>query len=164
MQPSGHVFFRDEYETSYELDWSTVNDVIDYLMVVKQPYVWGMAAEGYIRNGILFRKGIVTTTRQVIRPLPDGYEIVAEGSTQIIDFIQMNFPCAINPSDNFSYHVNNGLIPEVICAVTDGPRWADPNEENDDDVIWAEVEADGDTVDTGSADVEYFAFIDVWSA
>lgn len=165
MTPSGHIFYQDEYEQFYEVEWNTVNGVIDLTSTTKQPRVWGKAPEGFIQNGILFRKGIITVERQVFRPFSGGYEIVAEGVSQYEDFIQMNFPCQVGPQDTFKYHLNNGIVDECHGLVSDGSRWADIDNPNDSTAIWGDIDAFGnplaDITVAGGADI--FAFVDVWS-
>ena len=102
--------------------------------------------------------------RQIIRTLNDGYMIVAEGSSQYIDYIQMNFPCGGGPTDPFKYHCDCVTLDEVECRVTEGPRWADPDEVGDSDAIWGDLNADGspvvDLTVTGGA--ELLEWLDVW--
>jgi hypothetical protein len=161
VKAEGRIFYQDCTETLYDVSWSTVGDVIDITTITRNPRVWGKTAEGYIRNGILFRKGIVTVNRQVLRPLASGYEIVAEGSSQYLDFIQMNYPCQEGPRDTFVHHLNYSVTDAIEGRVTDGSRWADPDESIDDDVIWGAVDDSGNVLEgTGSQLLE---FIDVWA-
>lgn len=162
MQPSGNIFYKDEYDTFYVTVWETVGDVIDITSEVRIPYVWGELAQGFVRDGVLFRRGIITTTRQVIKLLNNGYEIVADGSSQIIDFIQMNYPCGPIPLDNFQSHFDNSAQDSVECLVTDGNKWSDA----DDDepyIIWGDVDDLGTDVDITSPSLN-MQWIDVWSA
>lgn len=159
MKPSGHIFYKDEYDTFYDVEWKTVNGVIDLTSTVGQPFVWGKPAAGFMRDGVLFRRGIVTITRQVLRPFAGGYEIVAEGSSQYEDDIQMNFPCKPGPSDPFQYHLDRPIVDDVQTVVTDGPRWADPGEDNDDDMLWGTLDTAGNPAALAGTALE---FIDVW--
>jgi len=162
MKPSGLIFYRDNFDIIYHVEWNTVNGIIDLTSTVKQPRVWGKNPEGYVKNGILFRKGIVTVERQVLRPYSGGYEIIAEGAVQYEDFIQMNFPCQDGPQDTFKHHLNNSIVDECEGLVTDGPRWADVD---DTTAIWGDIDDSGVPIDdittVGGADI--FSFIDVWS-
>ena len=164
MTPSGQIFFKDSYEQFYSIKWDTINGVIDMTTVISQPYVWGKAPSGKIVGGVLFRNGVVTIERQVIRPFTGGYEIVADGVSQYEDLIQMNFPCQKGPSDPFKYHLNNGMIDECESIITEGPRWADPDDQNDADMIWGDIDSAGNPLATptmtGGADI--LAFVDVW--
>lgn len=164
INPSGNVFYKDHYDTIYHVEWNTVGTVIDFTTITMQPYVWGKPSSGYVLNGILFRRGIITVQRQVIRLLTGGYEIVAEGSSQYEDFIQMNFPCATGPVDNFKYHLNCSTVDEIHVKISEGPHWADPDDPDDADAIWGDLNPDGSPIDitvTGVADI--LEWTDVWS-
>jgi len=159
MLPSGSIFYQDAYLMFYLAEWDTVGTRIDITSIIMQPYVWGEEADGYVRDRILYRRGIITVHRQILQPTDDGYEILAEGVSQYIDYIQMSFPCGGGPSDPFAYHINCSPQEEIDIKVTDGPHWADPEEEGDDSV-WGDVDAGG-TV--GDVTGEELAWIDVWS-
>ncbi len=164
MKPEGHILFKDEYDTLYNVDWRTVSGVIDFTSTVGQPFVWGKSRTGFMRDGVLFRRGIVTITRQVLRPFSGGYEIVAEGSSQYEDDIQMNFPCQTGPTDPFKYHLDRFLVDELAITVTDGSRWADPDLFDDDEadafMVWGELDSGGNDITITGATV--LEFIDVW--
>lgn len=161
MQPSGDIFFQDSFEQFYGVIWETTNGLIDVTTTTYQPYVWGDEDDGFIKNGVLFRRGIITVHRQILRQLDDGYEIVAEGASQIIDYIQMNFPCEQGPIDPFTYHLNCGVSDETEFTFTIGTRFGDPDESVDDSAVWGEVSAGG-TV-SGATGEEILEWIDVWS-
>jgi hypothetical protein len=161
VKSEGRIFYQDYTDTIYEVTWSTIGDVIDITTITRNPRLWGHPPEGFVRNGILFRKGIVTVNRQVLRPLASGYEIVAEGSSQYTDYIQMNYPCQEGPRDTFIHHLNYSVTDAIEGQVTDGPHWADPDEPLDFDMIWGAVDDSGDVLEgTGS---ELLEFIDVWA-
>jgi len=160
MKPSGSIFYEDGYGTIYVVAWETVGRNIDITTETRQPYVWGVAPEGFVKNGTVFRKGIITVHRQVLKPLNIGYEVVAEGYSQIIDFIQTNFRCGEVPTDKFQYHYDDAVAESCESIVTDGARWADPNESTDSDVVWGTVNVDG-TVSVGTGE-EDLTWIDVW--
>lgn len=163
MQPSGNIFFQDEWEQFYEVMWETIGDTIDITSIIKQPYVWGAVPEGFVKNGVLYKKGIITTTRQVIRTFNGGYTIVAEGTSQIVDYIQMNYPCGGGPSDRFKYHLDHSISDEIDMVATDGPHWADPSES--DDVVWGDLNNDGSPANdlTGTYADNVLQWIDVWN-
>ncbi len=161
MKESGSIFFKDEYDQIYITQWSTSDGKLDITSVVKQPYVWGKDNEGYIRNGVLFRKGIVTIRRQILTQTSNGYIIISEGSQQSIEDIQMNYPCSVGPVDNFRYHFDNNLVEEVSLSISDGSSWASPSDGND--VIWGEVEEDGSVIDSNSDNSIVVETMDVWT-
>src|SRR4051794_13013206 len=89
LPPTGGLFYRDPAGTLYEVDWFTTADAkIDITTVTKQPYVWGedpgVAALPSVRDGALWRRGTVTIQRQILAAHPSGYEIVSEGSSQVV--------------------------------------------------------------------------------
>lgn len=159
MQPSGHIFFQDEFQQSYDVEWKTTGGVIDFTSTVGQPYIWGIEDVGFIKEGILFRRGIVTITRQVIRIFQGGYEIIAEGTSQFEDDIQMNFPCQVGPTDPFKFHLDRPVVDEIHAVMTEGPHWADSDEDVDDDMVWGDLDVNGDPVSISGTVLE---FIDVW--
>lgn len=161
IKPSGHIFYEDEYNVKYEVQWETVGKSIDLTSIVQQPYVWGEEPSGFIKNGILYRKGIITIHRQILQLMVDGYIIIAEGTSQVIDFIQMNFKCERGPFDAFKYHLNSAISDDAFIKVSDGPRWADPSDVGDNDIIWCDIEPDGSFVEsTGSTSLQW---VDVWN-
>lgn len=165
IKPSGSIFVVDEYQQQYEVDWSTVGDDLDVTTIIKTPYIWGQEPSGFIKNNILFRRGTISVQRHIIRFLDDGYEIVAEGSSSFEDFIQMNFPCEEGPTDPFLYHLDCGVLDDPYFKVLEGPHWADPDDPDDADAIWGDLESDGSPVAevtvTGGADI--LEWIDVWA-
>ena len=152
MKPSGHIFYEDEWAQKYEVQWETVGGAIDITTITQQPYVWGQPQEGFIRSGILYRKGIVTVHRQVIRVDADKYTIIAEGVSQFSDFIQMNFVCETGPTDPFIYHINHSIQDSVSIGVVGGPHWVDPSIP-ESETIWGDVGTDGILVESTGDDV-----------
>lgn len=160
---NGHIFYEDEYTQKYEVQWETINGVIDITTIVMQPYVWGQQPEIRIDNGILYRRGIVTIVRQAIEVLSDGYVIIAEGSSQYEEYIQMNYPCEQGPVDNFKYHLNCSIIDDIYVKVRKGPRWADPDDDDDDLMIWADIDQNGTPLlISGTEEHSYLSWTDVW--
>lgn len=157
MEPNGQIFYQDEFSQSYRLDWKTTGGVIDFTSVIFQPYVWGELPQGYLKAGILFRRGVTTIHRQVLKPFVGGYEIVAEGYSQYIDHGAMNFPCQLGPTDPFRFRLDRPIVDDVQFVVTDGPRWSDSEGGG---MLWGDLDFAGDPIVTAGA---VFEFIDVWS-
>ena len=149
---SGHIKYEDDYTQKYEVKWETINGVIDITTITQQPYMWGIAAEAKIENGILYRKGIVTIHRQAIEILTDGYVILAEGTSQFYDFIKMNYLCESPPIDVFKYHLECQVTDDVSPSIVEGSRWADPSDIDDADMIWCDLYADGTPIPLTSTD------------
>lgn len=164
INPTGHVFYKDPYDQLYDVRWETVNGLIDITTEIHQPHVWGEVPNGYIKNGVLFRSGIVTIKRQILRIFDGGYEIIAEGASQVHDFIQMNFPCTTGPVDNFIFHLDHYIADKTVFKITGGPRWADPADPGDSEVVWGAVNPDGSPGDSTSTDnIVSLEWMDVWT-
>lgn len=161
IQPSGNIFYQDEYGTQYQSVWRTVGTAIDITTITRIPYVWGQAPEGYYQRTALFRKGIITTHRQVLEIYDDGYAIIAEGTSQEVDFFQTTFPCGSGPTDPFAHHLDCAVSDEIEMRTTEGPHWADPDDEDDMDAIWAVLDINGDVV-PGTSTEDPLEWIDVW--
>lgn len=161
MKQSGNIFYIDEYDQQYITEWSTTNGVIHIISTVKMPQIWGEADSGYIQNGIVYRKGLITVTRQLLRITSDGYDVVAEGIDQYHDYFRTNFNCVEGPSDIFKFHINNSIVDGCSGIAETGPRFADPDVAIDSDAIWGDIDSDGLPLTT-SVDGEIFGFIDVW--
>lgn len=139
MNPSGNVYFQDSYDTIFIVAWDTVDGIMDITTETRQPWVWGKEPEGYVKNHTLFKKGIVTIDRQAIRVINGQHVIIAEGSSQYIDFIQVS---GNHTTDNFAYHHDHMLTEQAEIAIVDGPCWSDPD--IDTNVwLWADVGTGG---------------------
>jgi len=149
---SNSIFYSDEYEQQYQVDWETVNGNIDITTIIRTPFIIGEEPQGFVKNGVLFRKGMISVRRQIIRYIQDGYEIVAEGQSHFEDYIQMNFPCEKGPSDPFLHHLDSSVSDEVEFIVIDGPHWANPDDSTDD-VVWGDLDANGIPVGVVTGDV-----------
>ena len=168
--PAGSMLFQDDYSTIYEITWETIEhngvDLLDFTTVTKQPSVWGSADEGYVRDRIVYRRGICTTTRQIIEPTSVGYTIIAEGTSQVICTFATTFRCgSIQPLDVFTYHMSGMPFDEFDEVVTCGPRFTDPAFDLSggmagEDVVWADVDVTGNIIQI--AGKQSFQFVDVW--
>jgi len=166
---SGHLLWVDEYGTVFENYWETIEvggkSLLDITSIVKTPHVWCEPDEGYIQNKIVFRRGICSTTRDVILMNDDGYEIIASGSTSVVCTFQASFNCGDIPRDPFKYHLDAAVNDEIDNMAVCGSRWHDV--ENQDEVTgtecsvptWPIVNNDGSIVDNG---YPLFEFMSVW--
>lgn len=162
--PSGSIFFKDIYSQLYNVEWETILhdglELLDFTTVVKIPYVWGQIDEGFIKDKQVFRRGICMTQRQIFAPAIDGYEIVAEGESAIICIFQSTFSCGTAPTDPFRHHLDQALCDQIEGIVACGPRFADPAEPNDDEVLFSEISLTGAIVEIPCS--QPFQFVDVW--
>ncbi len=163
INPSGTLFYADDYGQQYHVEWSTSNGIIDITTITMQPYVWGEEAKGYIENNILYRYGIVSVIRQLLKPLTSGYEIISEGYSQSKEYFRTNFNCVQGPSDDFKYHLNCGLVDEEYFITTEGSHWS--TGEDDDMSTWYDVDTGGTGIDlTGDTyPSEEMTWVDVWA-
>lgn len=160
LPASGRLSYVDDYGIWYEVSWETTTSGLDITTVTKQPRVWGQADQGQKRGTILYRRGIITTTRQILVDSSTGYIIRSTGHTQEIGLFQVNFPCGPKPIDPFCYHLNGGIVDDIENVVTCGPRWTDPDELNDNNVGWDDVSSGGIITPVLQQSMQ---FIDVWS-
>jgi hypothetical protein len=163
--PQGSFRYKDDYGIIYEGAWTFKSNVLDITYVTKSPLVWGEEPSGYVKDLRVFRKGIVTTTRQIIKVNDDGsYVIQGTSSIQKVETFQHNVVCNDLPFvDNFCYHVDCMAQDILDGIVTCGPRWT---EVGDAQVEWADliIDSNGDVVGFDSPpDVQPMFFIDVWN-
>lgn len=162
MKQSGKIFYIDDYDQQYNVEWSTTNNILNIISTVKNPRIWGESESGYVQNGIVYRKGIITVVRQLISITDNGYQILAEGVDQYSDYIRTNFNCTENPTDPFLYHLNNIISENCELAVESGRRFTDASSDetaDSDGAAWADIDVDGSII-VGA--YEAFGFINVW--
>lgn len=159
--PSGTFVYQDEYGIIYRVSWETTRSGLDITTIIQDPRVPGQPDQGYKQGKAMFRRGLVTVDRQILRDTDDGYMILSAGGVQEIDFFQHSFPCGPKPVDPFCYHLNNPMSDEVDAVVTCGPRWTDPDEPGDDVVAWGDVEETDGLVVAESA--QLFQWVDLWT-
>jgi hypothetical protein len=162
MDSNGNIFYKDDYDQFYRVDWSITNGLLDITTVIMQPFVFGQQ-EGYVRANTIYKKGIITVKQQIFKIVQGGYIIQAEGMSSYEDFIQMTFPCGDGPNDGFKFHLNNSAVDDFGISVQQGPRWADPDDINDVYMVWGDVNNDGSPVDiTATGGATILEWLDVW--
>lgn len=112
--PVIHYKFIDASDTIHIGMFKFDSNTIDISWTTMEPRVWGRQAQGFIQNKKIFREGMITASRQVIKIEPSGdTSILAEGYEQWVGFFQTNFSCGDDPlpEDPFIYHYS--------CAITD---------------------------------------------
>lgn len=163
--PTGDLLYRDDYGMLYEVMWETIQFsnyfLLDFTVTTKQPYVWGEEDQGFIKDRVVFRRGICTTWRTIIALVGDGYEVVAEGSSQVICTYQDTFKCETGPQDHFEHHVDSYVCSSIENRVACGSRFVDIEEPGDVPVIFQDVDTSGDLVDTPGT--QPFQFVNVWA-
>jgi len=161
---SGSLFYKDDYDMLYEVIWETVNldgtEVLDFTTITKQPYVWGEDPQGFIRNKIVYRRGICTTIRQIFSPSGNGYTILAEGMSQIICVFPTTFSGDEVPEDIFEHHTDSAVNDFLEYEITCGPRFSDPEDVNANPIVFPYVGASGNIIHIPGN--QTFQFVNVW--
>jgi len=77
---SGSFIYQDDYGTIYDTSWTTTNNYVDFTTTIKEPRVWGQPDATRIVNHEVYKRGIVTTIRNVFKIIGDGeFELAATG-------------------------------------------------------------------------------------
>lgn len=159
MKNSGTVYYLDHYGTEYEVSWfySGVNaDTLDITTITRQPTVWGEQYSsggsspelrgGYIQDRKLYRRGIITTKRQLIKTTSEGYEIISEGQNQEIGY----FAATRSRNTTFSHYLDNSYLDQDEVGSEDAgfcdvpptavsPKWGDPDNPAATDIVFIDV-------------------------
>lgn len=124
--PSGTYFYVDPYGIINEGTFEVSGSRMDITLTTKDPRVWGETPQGFIREGRVWRKGVITTCRQILDVSdPLHLVVVASGCQQRVDFFQTTFLCNDKrPSDPFLYHVDMGIVDSVEIDINCGPAWS----------------------------------------
>ena len=125
--PFGSFFFVDPYGIIHDGSFEVGGTRMDITVTTKDPRVWGEDPQGFIKDGRVWRKGIITTCRQVLDVSdPAHVIIIASGCLQRVDFFQTTFLCNDRrPSDPFLYHTDMGLVDAVEIDIVCGPGWSE---------------------------------------
>lgn len=117
----GRFQFIDDYGVIYIGMFETFNDRIDYTLQVKDPRVPGSLIQtGEVINWKVFRDGVISSERQIIQSMEDGFTVVAEGYEQRVARFQTTFGCGDDTyNDPFEYHLDHDITDDVSLIVTD---------------------------------------------
>lgn len=108
----GHFKYVDPYGIIHIVDWEAFGTRIDITFTTFDPRVPGQPDEGFILNKQVYRRGVITTTRQIVEKVDGVVEILSENSVQDIDFFRVTFECGDEiATDPFRNHYD--------CAVSD---------------------------------------------
>ena len=124
--PTGSFFSVDPYGVISDGNFEVFGSRMDITVTTKDPRVWNEVPQGFIKDGRVWRKGIITTCRQILDISdPNRVIIIGSGCQQRIDFFQTTFLCNDKrPSDPFLYHCDLGIVDSVEIDVICGPGWA----------------------------------------
>jgi hypothetical protein len=129
------VDYVDDYGIIYHIVYDTDGIMFDIYTEIFDPHIYGEEDSGYMIGKKVFRKGILTRTRQIMmRSSSTTYVIVAEGSDQSITYRQTNYMCPdVEPEDPFTNHLDCYFKDELELIITKGPKWTTPS---DDSIHW----------------------------
>jgi hypothetical protein len=157
--PSSELQYVDEYGVQYHIEFEEDEQTLDIQYETFEPRVWGEEPDGFVEDGKVFRKGILTNTRQIYTFINNDYILSAEGIIQEVTYKQTNFDCDRPRSENkFDKFSRYEIQDETLMVIPYGPHWVDVNESGDTTSVWSEVNSSS----TGTYDVP-FGFVDVWS-
>jgi hypothetical protein len=118
LPTEGGYQFIDSYGLIHIGMFETNGNTIDMTTQVRDPRVWGVPAEGEVLNFRVFRDGMITTDRQIIRVADFGFIIVAEGGDQRVERFQTTFGCGDDIYlDPFAFHLCANITDDVNILV-----------------------------------------------
>jgi len=142
--PAGSIAYKDAHDTIHEAHWETIDYYLDLITITREPRVWGVSYKtGKLVDKEVYRKGIVTTTRQIFINTDSGWQLVAEASEQTIELYKSTYSCNTPFTDPFSLHLSHNLQDLVGWAVICGSHWTDPSEDSSENVVWTGVSGPG---------------------
>ena len=109
--------YVDSYGIIHSARWAITGDVLDITFTTKDPRIPGLPEQGRIvRNGKgvrVFKTGIITVMRQLLRVVDGGYVILGQGVAQSEGEFQTTFGCGDVSDDPFIYHYNNNVLEQL---------------------------------------------------
>lgn len=110
--------YVDPYGIVHSARWLISNDILDITYTTKDPRIPGEPEIGRVfRDGNrvrVYRTGLVTVTRQLLRVTNGGYVIIGEGTNQTVAEFQATFGCGDDYSHNpLLYKFNNNILDQV---------------------------------------------------
>lgn len=118
-----NVIVKDNYNIRYDISKNVTvqngKDIIEWTTVIYDPRVPGEAPKGFIKNKILYLKGIITVIKTIMEVTDDHYSILAEGADQIItespdQYIQVD---GYEVDQVAKYYLNNDVSDDVTLQV-----------------------------------------------
>jgi hypothetical protein len=130
--PIGSFVMKDEYGSIQTASFVTSGDTLDITWISFEPRVWGQPQEGYKDGLKVFRKGIITTQRQILKTTNGQIYVTNEWQHQTIGYMQVNITCGNKqPLDPFLFHTECAITDSVEFEILCGPRWSDPSTPHD---------------------------------
>lgn len=146
MKNAGNVYYLDGYGTEYEVQWTLLRSTpvtIDITTTTRQPVAWGetyhptgatpLERGGYVENFVAYRRGIISTIRQILRVNDAGYEIVLASEEQKIDY----FAAKRSKKTPFKHYLDQQYVDQSLQGVSIGACFGDIAE-NYEMGVWAD--------------------------
>lgn len=133
--------FVDDYGIIHAAVWRVNGDQIDITFMTQDPRIPGEEQQQgrvvkYGRGFRVYKRGITTITRQIIKATSSGIVILGEGTTQEIGEFQTTFGCDdIQKNDPFIHHLGAGVVDEIefiIGSITQ----VEPERQQSNDYVW----------------------------
>lgn len=143
---NNHFEYQDDYGIIYEVEWNISENTLDISIIKKDPKIPGEESSGYLEKSIdgirIFRKGIISTVRMIIKFDANGNGYIdAEGYEDKIDYFQSNKVCNEKFDDPFEFKIDCYSNDYVDFIVTDGPSWSGTGGSTDNNIsYWADVD------------------------
>lgn len=127
IPPTGHFKYKDSYGIIYVTDWEYYNDTIDITWTTYDPHVPGEAPSGFMIGKQVYRKGVITTTRQIVEKLDvntsSEYDIniILDETVQTVDYFRVTFDCGDEVAkDVFKYHLDCAVLDDLEFDIGSG--------------------------------------------
>lgn len=125
--PVGSFRMKDEYGTILAASFKTAGDTLDITWTSFEPRVWGESDQGYVDGLKVFKKGIITVQRQILKTSNGQIAVIGEWQQQSTGYMQVNVTCGMTAYlDPFLFHTDCAILDNVEIDILCGPRWADP--------------------------------------
>jgi len=161
--PIGWFRMKDSYGTILTAYFRMAGDTLDITWISFEPRVWGEPEQGYTDGRKVYKKGILTTQRQILKSVGGQIIITGEWQQQIIATLQVNVVCGEQQFlDPFLFHTDCSILDFVEFDILCGPRWSDPSKPSDH-CSWPDIGIDSEGVFIGpiTGDSQFF-WIDAW--
>ena len=114
---SGSFSYKDESGTIYETSWDTKGTYFDLVTTTKEPRVWGEAESGRVVNREVYRRGTISTVRQVWEQVAGAWVLIAQGSEVATGEFKSTYSCRPPFVDPFAQDVNNAVVDAVEIVI-----------------------------------------------
>lgn len=162
---SEQVEHIDPYRQRYVTTTLDVTLGLQVTTEIYTPYVYGEPLNVrrlYDPDGVssIEVEGIITTIIQTISGTGQNVEIIAEGCTSEVAWIEVWRSCLSPPANRFAYTMDCCVVGTVESEVTMGPAFVAPLATNN--VVWGTLDGAGNVLPAGTGETN-LEWIDIWS-